>query len=102
MQRRVRVDEVGRLLRRPVRHIGLDKIAIRRGGAGFLQHRCRSVHAEDACCGEALLENGGGIPGTASKIHDHAGALQADMGQQVERGTQTFIPEAQVLIGIPA
>ena len=101
LQRGVRVDQIGRLIRLPREEVRLLEPAAGRRGARLVQHRRRAIHTGDIRRGKALSQDRSDIAGSAPQIDHARRRVERHPRQQIQRRAQPLIGKAQILCRIP-
>ncbi len=104
VQRRVRIHDVDRRVRRPRREIaGREAHArqVRGGRARLREHLRRVVHADDVRVRPALREEARDVARAAAQVDDRARRRLRDAREEIDRRAQPVVLELQVLLRIP-
>jgi hypothetical protein len=101
LKHRVAEEQISRLVRMPVRKIGLYEAPFGQPLMGLPQHVGRRVHADHFGARIARDQELRGIARPAAEIDHSARVMQRHLRQQIARRTGALVLEFQVLPGAP-
>ena len=81
LQRRIGEDEIGSLVRRPIRDVLLEELSLRRAHARMRKHGVGGVEADDACVRKATEKQFRAVAGTATQIIDETRRIEGNSEQ---------------------